>query len=106
MEAVAKHQEVPKEEATVETIWALEDQYGDWHLAVGHRRQPKKRNQGNGGSRQKLAAAWGRLTLHTVPAPRMGHCCHDQARTMLYAKPLKVRLSRRDVGRDLNTIMA
>jgi hypothetical protein len=29
-----EHQEVPKEEATVETIRALEDQYGDRHLAV------------------------------------------------------------------------
>jgi hypothetical protein len=36
MKSVVEHQEVPKEEATVETVVALEDQYGDWHLAVGH----------------------------------------------------------------------
>jgi hypothetical protein len=30
MKYVAEHQEVPKEDATVETIGALEDQYGDW----------------------------------------------------------------------------
>jgi hypothetical protein len=51
------HREDPKKEAAVETTGALEDRYGDRHLPVGHRRQPKKRNQGNGGSRQKLAAA-------------------------------------------------
>jgi hypothetical protein len=36
-------QEVPKEGAMVETIRALEDQYGDWHLAIGRSSQPKKR---------------------------------------------------------------
>jgi hypothetical protein len=35
IEAAAKHQQVPNEEATVGTIRALEDQYGDRHLSVG-----------------------------------------------------------------------
>jgi DNA repair exonuclease SbcCD ATPase subunit len=44
------HQEVPKAKAVVETVRALEDQYGDWHLDVGHRQQPKKWTQADGGS--------------------------------------------------------
>jgi hypothetical protein len=36
-------------------VGTLEDQRGDWHVAVGHRRQPKKWTQGDGGSRKKLA---------------------------------------------------
>jgi hypothetical protein len=42
MKSLAVHQEVPNEEAEVETIKALENQYRDWFLAVGHRRQPNK----------------------------------------------------------------
>jgi hypothetical protein len=49
-EAAAEHQEVPKVEA------AVENRYGDRHLAIRHRRQPKKRTQGDGGSRKKLVA--------------------------------------------------
>jgi hypothetical protein len=37
MKSVAKHQEVSKEEANVETIEALEDRNGDRLLAVGRR---------------------------------------------------------------------
>jgi hypothetical protein len=76
IEAVAKHQEVPKEEGIVETIGALEDQYGDQHLAVGRHQQPKKQTQGDGGSWKKLAAAQGWLTCGTVPAPHKG-CCRQ-----------------------------
>jgi hypothetical protein len=42
IESESEHHEVPEEEAMVETIGALEDQYGDRHLAVGHCRQSKK----------------------------------------------------------------
>jgi hypothetical protein len=35
IEAVAEHQEVSKEKTAVETLRALEDQYGNWHLAIG-----------------------------------------------------------------------
>jgi hypothetical protein len=38
-DAVAKHQEVPNEEASVETIGALQDRHGDQHLAVVHRQR-------------------------------------------------------------------
>jgi hypothetical protein len=72
-EDVAVYQEVPDEEAAVETIGALEDLYGDRNLPIGSHRQLKKRTHGDGGSRQKLAAAKGRLTRRAVPAPRKGH---------------------------------
>jgi hypothetical protein len=52
----------------VETIGALEDRL----LAVGRRWQPKKRTQGDGGSRKKLAAAPRRMTRSAVPAWRKG----------------------------------
>jgi hypothetical protein len=75
LQSLAVHQEVPKEEAAVEIIGAMKDWLGDRHLAVGHHRQLKKRTRGDGGSRQKLAAAQGRLTRHAAPAPRKGHGC-------------------------------
>jgi hypothetical protein len=42
-DAIMEHQEVPKAEAAVETIWALEDQYEDQHPAIGdsQRNEPK-----------------------------------------------------------------
>jgi hypothetical protein len=69
---VAEHQEVPKEETAVETIGALEDRYGDRYIAVGSRRQPKKRTQGDDGSREKLVAARRRMTRRAIPARRKG----------------------------------
>lgn len=36
LEATVEQQEVPKEEAAVQTIGTLVDQHGDWHLAAGH----------------------------------------------------------------------
>jgi hypothetical protein len=41
-DSVSLH-EVPKEEASVKSLRALKKQNGDRHLAVGRRRQPKKR---------------------------------------------------------------
>ncbi|PNF23401.1 Cytochrome P450 9e2 [Cryptotermes secundus] len=46
-ESKSEHQNFPKEEAAVETVGALEDRYGDWHLIVGHHRQLKKWTQGD-----------------------------------------------------------
>jgi hypothetical protein len=71
MKSVVEHREVPKE-AAVGTIRALEDRYGDRHLAVECRRQPKKQIQGDGGSRKKLAAALRQMTCHAVPAWHKG----------------------------------
>jgi hypothetical protein len=42
IEPESTHQEVPKEEAAVETFGALKERYRDRHLAVGSRRKPKK----------------------------------------------------------------
>jgi hypothetical protein len=79
-EAVVEHQEVPKEEATVEAIGALEDQYGDQHLAKGHGQHPKKQIQGNGGSWKKLAAACRWMTCCTISAWHEGHGCQRPGR--------------------------
>jgi hypothetical protein len=62
MKSITRHQDVPKEQAPMETIRALQDRYGDLHLAVGCHRQPKKRTQGNCGSQKKLAVAYRGLT--------------------------------------------
>jgi hypothetical protein len=49
--AVVEQQDIPKEDATVETIRTLEDPCGDRYLAVERRQQPRKQTQGGGGSR-------------------------------------------------------
>jgi hypothetical protein len=64
--------EAPNEVATVETIGALEDQHGGWHLAIGCCRQPKKRTQGDGGSRKTFATTRSRMTHHAAPAQHTG----------------------------------
>jgi hypothetical protein len=38
----AVYEEVPKEQATVETFGALKEWCEDWHLAIRHHGQPKK----------------------------------------------------------------
>jgi hypothetical protein len=68
MEKAAAYPEVPNEEAVVETTGALKDWYGDQRQLVGHHQQPKKRTQGDGGSRKKLAAACRQMTGHAIPA--------------------------------------
>jgi hypothetical protein len=89
----SEHLEVPREEAAVKTIGELVDRYGDRHLAVRHRPQKEKWTQADSGSRQKLAAARGRLTdvplLHGVKAA-----------------VIKDRRSRRDDGRVRNATAA
>jgi hypothetical protein len=67
-DAVVEHQEVPKEEVAVESVRGLEDRYGNWHLAVGHRQQLKKWIQGSGGFWKKLAAACRWITHYAIPA--------------------------------------
>jgi hypothetical protein len=73
MKSLAKHQLVPKEEATMQTIGALEDQYGDWHPTIRHRGRLKKWTQGDGESQQKLAGAHGWLTRCAIPAKGPGN---------------------------------
>jgi hypothetical protein len=57
IEAISEHQEVPNEEATADTIRALDDRHGDQHLAEGCHQQPKTWIQSSGGSCQKLVTA-------------------------------------------------
>jgi hypothetical protein len=79
-ESVEVHEEVPKEEASVENFGALKERYGDRHVAVGYRRQLKKRTQGDGGSRKNLAAACKGMTRRDIPTRRKGHCCQGQGK--------------------------
>jgi hypothetical protein len=37
-----EHREAPKEEAAVETFEALKKRHGDWNLAIGCCREPRK----------------------------------------------------------------
>jgi hypothetical protein len=67
-----EQQDIPKEGTMVETIGALEDWCGDWHLVVGRHRQPKKWAQGDGGSLKKLAAAHRWMTDHAKMAQHKG----------------------------------
>jgi hypothetical protein len=53
MAKVAAQPEESNEETAVETMGALEGQYGDRHLAVGRRRHSKKRTQVDCVSRKK-----------------------------------------------------
>jgi hypothetical protein len=75
MRSITEHQEVPKEEAAVKTIAALEDRYGGQRLIVRRRGWPKKWTQGHGGSQQKLAGAHKQLIRCAIPAPRKLHGC-------------------------------
>jgi hypothetical protein len=65
IESESEQQEVPKEEATVETIGALEDPYGNRHLAIGSHRQLKEQTQGDRGSRKKLTTSIRQMTRTT-----------------------------------------
>jgi hypothetical protein len=98
--------EVPNEQATVETIGALKDLYGDHHLAIGRCWQLTKQTRamvGPGRSWPLPADGWPAvLLLHRT----RDSIIRDQARTVLYAEPLRNRLSRRDVGPSRNATMA
>jgi hypothetical protein len=70
VESKAEHEEVPKEEASVNTFRALKKRHGDRHLAIGRCGQPKKWTQGDGGSWKKLAATCRGMTHHAGMAWR------------------------------------
>jgi hypothetical protein len=81
IESIALHEEVPKEEAVVETFGALKKRHGDGYPAVGRGQKPKKRIQSNGGSRKKLAATCRMMTLSVIAARRKGHGRQGQGST-------------------------
>jgi hypothetical protein len=72
-EPEAAHEEVPKEDAAMKTFGALKKRHGDRHLVGRRRGQPKKRTQGDGGSRKQLAAACRGMARRAIPATRKGH---------------------------------
>jgi hypothetical protein len=94
---VEENQEAHNEEAAVDTIRTQEDRYGDRHLAVGHRWQPKKWTQGGGGSQQKMTVASRGMTFHAIQALHKGHCCQGQG----YTKYLERTDGRQDMMEGL-----
>jgi hypothetical protein len=79
-EIIAEQQQVPKEKASVKTVRTLKKQHGDWHLAVGRHRKPKKRTRSNGESWKKLAATCRGMTHCAIPAWCKRHCCQVQGK--------------------------
>jgi hypothetical protein len=115
-ESVAVHEDVCKEEATVETFGTLKEQYGDQQLVVGCHQELQKQTQSNGGSQKKLATACRGMTTvqewhsirDTVIQERWSN--RDNGKigpgTMLQQKPPKDGCSGGDIGRNWNTTMA
>jgi hypothetical protein len=93
IESKAEHEEVPKEEATVETLEALKERYRDRHLAIRYHSQLKKQTQGNGGSKKKMATVRGWLTRRAIPAWHKGPSCQGQGNTRLCQESRKDRHS-------------
>jgi hypothetical protein len=71
LEKTKVNPEETESEAGVETRGAMKERYDDRHLAVG-RRRPKKRSQGEGGSRKNLTATRRWMTRSAGTARRMG----------------------------------
>jgi hypothetical protein len=80
-DAVAEHQEVPKEEATVKAVRPLNKQCGDQRCE-----KLKKQTQGNGGSRKKMATTHRGMSHHAGVAWCKGHCCqgHDKVSRFIW----------------------
>jgi hypothetical protein len=95
----AEHEEVSKEEDAVGTFGPLKGRYRGRHLAVRCRGQPKKRTQGNGGSRKKLIAACRGMTRRATPARTLS------SGTRPYQEPRKEGRSERDVGRTSRALL-
>jgi hypothetical protein len=77
---VVEQQEALKVEAAVKTFGALKKRHGDRHLAIGRRRKPKKRTQGDGWSRKKLVTASRLMTRRAIPALHKRHCRQEQGK--------------------------
>jgi hypothetical protein len=84
MESEVEHEDVPKEEVTVEAM-----KYRGQHLAVRHRGQPNKGTKGNIGSRKTLAIACRGMTCHAIPAQHKGHCCQGQRKDKVVPRTQK-----------------
>jgi hypothetical protein len=89
VESKAKHEEIPKEEASVETSGALEQQHGEPHLVIRCCSQLKKQTQVNGGSQKKLATARGWLVHCAEMSEHKGHCCEGQGKNKVMRRTQK-----------------
>jgi hypothetical protein len=80
VESAAVHEEVPREEATVESFGALKKGHMDRHLAIRRRQELKKQTQCDGGSWKKLAATCRGMTRCAIPASCKGHYLQEPGR--------------------------
>jgi hypothetical protein len=85
IEFEVEREEIPMEEATVETFGALKEQYKDGHLAVIRRDQLKKWTQGNWWVPEEVGH---HLQRDDMPC-RSDTAIRDKARTVLYKEPGK-----------------
>jgi hypothetical protein len=92
---VVEHQEVPKEEAAVETVGAL-----------GPRRQPKKWTQSDGGSWKNSAIARSPLTCCAIPASRKEHSHQGPGRDNVARGTPKWWMFETSHWRDINATVA
>jgi hypothetical protein len=68
MQSVAEHQEVPREDAAVIPVGGLRKQRRGRKQAAGRREEPKERNRGICGSREKLAATCRKVSRRATVA--------------------------------------
>jgi hypothetical protein len=73
IELVVGHEKVPKEEAAVKHVGALEKRHRGRHLATGHRGKPREWTQGSGGSWKKFAAGCRGMTRRAGVIRSKGH---------------------------------
>jgi hypothetical protein len=81
MKSVAVHEEVPKEDAPVETRSALKKRHRGQHLTAERHGKPKEWTQGSGGSLKKLATTCRGMTCHAEVAWRKGHSHQEHGRS-------------------------
>jgi hypothetical protein len=82
VESVMVQEEVPKEEAAVESFGALKKWHRDQCLAIGCHRELKKLTQGDGGSWKKLAITCRGMTHQEGVVQHKG-CGHEDEGSMV-----------------------
>jgi hypothetical protein len=73
MQSGAEHQEFPTEYIAAKPVRGLRRRHGGRHLAAGSLGETKKRIQGSGEFRRKLAAERRGMNRRVVVAQRKGH---------------------------------
>jgi hypothetical protein len=98
-----EHEEVPKEEAAVESSGAVKKRYGDQHLAIGLLPRVEEMDPGQRWVPKEVGCCLQRgrpavLFLHGI----RDMIIRGKARTMLQEEPLKDGCSGRNIGHKWN----